>query len=100
NTDVDSCSRGVMDNWSMFIERIEAGKLKAKAEKRRISDGDIQVACAAACESNAISFGDRNDPDAAVSQALKNERVYYVLEELNVQPGVGYMTKVRNTFEA
>ena len=84
----------------MCIQRIQAGKLKAKAERRPIKDGDIQVACAAACPSNAIIFGDRNDPDSAVSQALKNERVYYVLEELNVQPGVGYMTKVRNTFEA
>lgn len=100
NPDVTSRSRGVMEKCSMCIQRIQAGKLKAKAEKRPIKDGDIQVACAAACPSNAIIFGDRNDPDSAVSQALKNERVYYVLEELNVQPGVGYMTKVRNTFEA
>jgi molybdopterin-containing oxidoreductase family iron-sulfur binding subunit len=26
--------------------------------------------------------------------------VYYVLEEINVQPNIGYMTKVRNTIEA
>jgi len=100
NPDVTSRSRGVMEKCSMCIQRIQAGKLKAKAEKRPIKDGDIQVACAAACPANAIIFGDRNDPESAVSKALKNERVYYVLEELNVQPGVGYMTKVRNTFEA
>jgi len=100
NPDVTSRSRGVMEKCSMCIQRIQAGKLKAKAEKRPIKDGDIQVACAAACPANAIIFGDRNDPESQVSKALKNERVYYVLEELNVQPGVGYMTKVRNTFEA
>lgn len=100
NPDVTSRSRGVMEKCSMCIQRIQAGKLQAKAEKRPIKDGDIQVACAAACPSNAIIFGDRNDPESAVSKALRNERVYYVLEELNVQPGVGYMTKVRNTFEA
>jgi len=27
---------------------------------------------------------------------LKSERTYYVLEELNVRPGIGYQTKVRN----
>jgi len=100
NPDVTSRSRGVMEKCSMCIQRIQAGKLQAKAEKRPIKDGDIQVACAAACPSNAIIFGDRNDPESAVSKALRNERVYYVLEELNVQPGVGYMTKVRNTFDA
>ena len=100
NPDVTSRSRGVMEKCSMCIQRIQSGKLKAKAEKRPIKDGDIQVACAAACPANAIIFGDRNDPESAVSKALKNERVYYVLEEINVQPGVGYMTKVRNTFEA
>lgn len=84
----------------MCIQRIQSGKLQAKKEKRPLRDGDVQVACAAACPANAIIFGDRNDPESEVSKALKNERVYYVLEELNVQPGVGYMTKVRNTFEA
>lgn len=100
NPDVTSRSRGVMEKCSMCIQRIQAGKLQAKAEKRPIKDGDIQVACAAACPANAIIFGDRNDPESEVSKALQNERVYYVLEELNVQPGVGYMTKVRNTLDA
>jgi len=100
NPDVTSRSRGVMEKCTMCIQRIQAGKLQAKKEKRPLRDGDVQVACAAACPANAIIFGDRNDPESEVSKALKNERVYYVLEELNVQPGVGYMTKVRNTFEA
>src|SRR5690554_1973018 len=100
NPDVTSRSRGVMEKCTMCIQRIQSGKLQAKKEKRPLRDGDVQVACAAACPANAIIFGDRNDPESEVSKALKNERVYYVLEELNVQPGVGYMTKVRNTFEA
>ena len=100
NPDVVSRSRGVMEKCSMCIQRIQAGKLKAKMEKRKLKDGDIKLACAAACSANAIIFGDANDPNSEVSKALKNERVYYVLEEINVQPGVGYMTKVRNTYEA
>lgn len=100
NPDVTSRSRGVMEKCTMCLQRIQAGKLQAKKDKRKVKDGDIKVACQVACSANAIIFGDANDPESEVSKALKNERVYYVLEELNVQPGVGYMTKVRNTFDA
>lgn len=100
NPDVTSRSRGVMEKCSMCIQRIQAGKLKAKMEKRPLQEGDIQMVCSSACSANALIFGDANDPNSEVSKALRNERVYYVLEEINVQPGIGYMTKVRNTFEA
>ncbi|SEM03252.1 quinol:cytochrome c oxidoreductase iron-sulfur protein precursor [bacterium A37T11] len=97
NPDVVSRSRGVMEKCSMCVQRIQAGKLQAKMEKRVLKDGDIKLACGSACSANAIIFGDANDPESEVSKALRNERVYYVLEEINVQPGIGYMTKVRNT---
>jgi molybdopterin-containing oxidoreductase family iron-sulfur binding subunit len=89
-----------MEKCSMCIQRIQAGKLQAKIEKRPLVDGDIKMACQQACTANAIIFGDLNDPNSEVSKALKNERTYYVLEELNVQPGIGYQVKVRNTVEA
>lgn len=97
NPDVTTRSRGVMEKCSMCIQRIQAGKLKAKIEKRALVDGDVKVACQQTCPANAIVFGDANDPNSEVSKALKNERTYYVLEEINVQPGVGYMTKITNT---
>lgn len=100
NPDVTSRSRGVMEKCSFCLQRIQSGKLKAKMENRSIKDGEIQTACSAVCSANAIIFGDANDPNSEVAKALKNERVYYVLEEINVQPGIGYMTKVRNSFEA
>lgn len=97
NPDVTTRSRGVMEKCSMCIQRIQAGKLQAKMDKRVLADGDVKTACQQTCPANAIIFGDANDPNSEVSKALKNERTYYVLEELNVQPGVGYMTKVINT---
>ncbi|WP_199136990.1 TAT-variant-translocated molybdopterin oxidoreductase [Pedobacter sp. ASV12] len=96
NPDVTTRSRGVMEKCSMCIQRIQAGKLTAKMEKRALKDGDIKMACQQACSAGAIIFGDKNDPNSEVSKALRSERIYYVLEEINVQPGVGYMTKVRN----
>ncbi|TCD12532.1 4Fe-4S dicluster domain-containing protein [Pedobacter frigidisoli] len=97
NPDVTTRSRGVMEKCSMCIQRIQGGKLKAKIEKRPLKDGDIKMACQEACSANAIIFGDSNDPNSEVSKALRSERIYYVLEEINVKPGIGYMTKIRNT---
>jgi molybdopterin-containing oxidoreductase family iron-sulfur binding subunit len=97
NPDVTARSRGVMEKCSMCIQRIQTGRLEAKLEKRPLRDGDIKMACQQACPANAIVFGDGNDPESEVSKALRSERVYYVLEEINTQPGVGYMTKIRNT---
>ncbi len=99
NPDVVTRFRGVMEKCSMCIQRIQAGKLKAKIEKRPVKDGDIKVACQQTCPANAIVFGNSNDPNSEVSKALRSERTYYVLEELNVQPGVGYQVKVRNINE-
>ena len=99
NPDVTTRSRGVMEKCSMCVQRIQAGKLDAKLDKRKLKDGDIKVACQQTCPTNAIIFGDGNDPESEVSKALKSERTYYVLEEINVKPGVGYQTKVRNTVE-
>jgi MoCo/4Fe-4S cofactor protein with predicted Tat translocation signal len=99
NPDVTTRFRGVMEKCSMCIQRIQAGKLKAKIEKRPLKDGDVKVACQQTCPANAIVFGNGNDPDSEVSKALKSERTYYVLEELNVQPGIGYQVKVRNINE-
>ena len=96
NPDVTVRSRGVMEKCSMCIQRIQAGKLTAKLEKRPLKDGDIQMACQQACPANAIIFGDKNDANSEVSKALRSERTYYVLEEINVEPGIGYMTKIRN----
>ena len=99
NPDVTTRFRGVMEKCSMCVQRIQAGKLKAKLEGRPLVDGEIKVACQQTCTANAIVFGNKNDPNSEVSKALASERTYYVLEELNVQPGIGYQVKVRNTNE-
>ncbi len=96
NPDVTTRFRGVMEKCSLCVQRIQAGKLQAKTEKRPLRDLEIQTACQQTCPTNAIIFGDLNDPNSEVSKALSNERTYYVLEEINTKPGVGYQTKVRN----
>jgi molybdopterin-containing oxidoreductase family iron-sulfur binding subunit len=99
NPDVTTRFRGVMEKCSMCVQRIQAGKLQAKIEKRPLKDGEVKMACQQTCSANAIVFGNKNDPNSEVSKALASERTYYVLEELNVQPGIGYQVKVRNLSE-
>jgi molybdopterin-containing oxidoreductase family iron-sulfur binding subunit len=96
NPDVTVRARGVMEKCSMCIQRIQDGKLNAKKEGRRPVDGEINTACAAACPTDAIVFGDMNDPNSEISKYLKNNRNYTILDVLNVRPVVSYMTKVRN----
>jgi Fe-S-cluster-containing dehydrogenase component len=45
--------------------------LEAKKEGRRPKDGEIKTACAQGCPTNAIVFGDYNDPKQQISQASK-----------------------------
>jgi Fe-S-cluster-containing dehydrogenase component len=99
NPDVTVRSRGVMEKCSFCIQRIQAGKLAAKVESRKMKDGDVKTACQQSCPSDAIVFGDVNDSNSEISKLFRNERSYALLEEYNVQPSVTYMTQIRNTDE-
>ena len=70
--------------------------MNAKKEGRELRDGEIKLACQQSCSSNAIVFGDMNDPNSEISRVLKDQRNFTVLEELNVKPRLSYLTKVRN----
>jgi molybdopterin-containing oxidoreductase family iron-sulfur binding subunit len=96
NPDVTVRSRGVMEKCTMCVQRLQYGKLEAKKQGRRPIDGEINTACAQACPTHAITFGDYNDPASRLVAEAKDERAYHVLEELNVQPSIYYQTKVRN----
>jgi Fe-S-cluster-containing dehydrogenase component len=96
NPDVVVRSRGVMEKCSMCVQRIQYGKLEAKKAGRRPKDGEINIACAQSCPTNAITFGDYNDKESRLNKETKQERAYHLLEELNIQPSVYYQTKVRN----
>ena len=97
NPDVTVRARGVIEKCSMCVQRIQDGKLTAKKAGAPIVDGAVQTACAEACPTNAIVFGDLNDTASEVKANSKNNRSYHALEEVGIQPNIFYMTKVRNT---
>ncbi len=102
NPDVTVRSRGVIEKCSFCVQRIQEGKLAAKNENREVADNDVRSACQTACPTNAIVFGNANNPNSDLNKRRNNAGplAYQVLEEINVRPGVFYTAKVHNNNEA
>ena len=101
NPDVVTRTRGVMEKCSMCIQNTQSAILEAKRENRTVTDAEFQntVACAAACSTGALKFGDMNDKSSLVRNLFNSNRRYYLLEEIGTKPNVFYHTKVRNRKE-
>jgi molybdopterin-containing oxidoreductase family iron-sulfur binding subunit len=95
NPDVTVRSVGVMEKCTFCVQRIRGGELAAKAEGRPIRDGEIVPACAQTCPTRAIIFGDLKDNESEVSKLAENPRRYRVLENLNTQPAITYLKKIK-----
>ncbi|MDB4971928.1 MAG: Molybdopterin oxidoreductase, iron-sulfur binding subunit [Myxococcaceae bacterium] len=96
NPNVSVRVRGVMEKCSYCVQRIQEAKISARRDARTLRDGDIKVACQAACASGCITFGDLNDPTSRVAKQQKLDRQYKLLSELGVQPRTSYLARVRN----
>jgi molybdopterin-containing oxidoreductase family iron-sulfur binding subunit len=100
NPDVTVRARGVMEKCTFCIQRIRGAQNAARLEDRSLRDGDVVTACAQACPSDAIVFGNMKDADSRVAKLQANHRGYHILEDTNVRPAVTYLAKVRHRTEA
>jgi Fe-S-cluster-containing dehydrogenase component len=101
NPDVTVRSRGVMEKCTFCVQRTQAGKLQAKVENRTLTDEDVTSACAQACPTHAITFGNVNNKDSQIAKVRTENpgRLFYVIEQIHTLPNVSYLAKVRNTDE-
>ena len=100
NPDVTVRSRGVIEKCSFCVQRLQEGKLVAKKAGDPSLVRNLKTACAQACPTNAISFGNVNDKESDVYKIRMLEqkhRNFYVLEQLHVLPNVNYLAKIKNT---
>jgi MoCo/4Fe-4S cofactor protein with predicted Tat translocation signal len=96
NPDVTVRSRGVMEKCSYCVQRVQAAKAQAQKEDRDVKDGDVIVACQQACPTNAITFGDINDPNSVVSKHKRGELTFGLLTEFNTLPRTTYTARFKN----
>ena len=113
NPDLSVRDKGVMEKCTFCVQRIRSANDKAKMEGRAIADGEVQTACQQACPTGAIVFGDTMDPNSAVNKLWAKHEVkrgdylskkpkqdpekrgYRIFEDLNVDPSVMYLERVR-----
>jgi molybdopterin-containing oxidoreductase family iron-sulfur binding subunit len=100
NPDVTVRGQGVMEKCTFCIQRLQEGRQDAKDAGRDLPlDGSIQTACQQTCPTNAISFGNLKDADAAIHTIDEDNagRAYRALHVLNTRPAINYLAKVKRT---
>ncbi|HEX2092354.1 MAG TPA: molybdopterin dinucleotide binding domain-containing protein, partial [Longimicrobiaceae bacterium] len=78
NPDVTVRAKGVMEKCSFCVQRIREAENRAALERRELAPDEFTTACAAACPSRAIVFGDAAAPDWSVARLVGDARTYHV----------------------
>ena len=106
NPDVTVRSRGIMEKCTFCVQRIRRSSREADKEGVELEDGDraLNPACVNACPTEALMFGDLNNPESKVAKkaakelrettpARKGGRGYELMGEFGTHPNVVYLKK-------
>jgi Fe-S-cluster-containing dehydrogenase component len=94
NPDVSPRMRGVVEKCNFCFHRLQAARSKAAVEGKTVIEKDDYIpACVEACPTEAIVFGDLNDPDSDVSRLARSEGSFRLLENFRTEPKVYYRSE-------
>ena len=96
NPDVTVRGKGVMEKCTFCVQRIREAEHRARSEGQEMAADAFTTACAQACPSRAIVFGDAADENWTVAKLAYDRRAYHVFEELNTYTAVVYLKKVNH----
>lgn len=96
NPDVSVRMRGVMEKCNYCVQRVNAARIESEVSGIALKDGDVRTACQQACPTQAIIFGDLNDPNSQVRMRKESPLNYALLGELGTRPRTTYLAKVKN----
>jgi molybdopterin-containing oxidoreductase family iron-sulfur binding subunit len=93
NPDVTVRTRGVMEKCSFCIQRIRRAREEAHSQGVEDWEEGVQPACVQTCPTDALVFGDLNDPESLVSRLKDSPRTFVLLEEKGTEPSVAYLKR-------
>ncbi|MBK6488533.1 MAG: 4Fe-4S dicluster domain-containing protein [Gemmatimonadetes bacterium] len=96
NPDVTVRGKGVMEKCTFCVQRIRDAENLAKLQNRELQPDEFTTACAQACPSKAIVFGDAADENWSVAKLAQDARAYHVFEELSTYTAVVYLKRVNH----
>ncbi len=79
---------GVMQKCTFCVEKVDEARETGRAPGVNL---EVTPACAASCISQAMKFGDYNDPDSIVSQLTKDRDFYQMHADLGTDPQIRYL---------
>jgi menaquinone reductase, iron-sulfur cluster-binding subunit len=93
NPDVALRPMGVVEKCTLCQHRIRAVTERARLDDEALDDDKVRLlpACAAACPSQAITFGDRSDPASALAKLAASARATHLLAHLGTHPRIFYL---------
>ena len=96
NPDVTVRGKGVMEKCTFCVQRIREAENRSRLEGREVMADEFTTACAQACPSRAIVFGDAAADGWTVNRWIDDRRRYHIFPELNTFTAVAYLKKVNH----
>jgi molybdopterin-containing oxidoreductase family iron-sulfur binding subunit len=93
NPDVSVRPKGVVEKCTFCHHRLQKARERALAERRDLAPGEYVPACAEACPTWAITFGDLSDPGGEVARLARSPRAFRLGEQLGTKPKVIYLSE-------